>query len=278
MSLQDQISRLKALTASASSSKTSKKSPAAWTPNPITSKSKTNAQTELKQTTNSGSTQLEKRKREPEVVVFDQPSTKKTFDVINKRDKRAFMSSDVSKMQPKATKPGDLKQTQEDIEQDREDDRLDRELMDLLNSSDLVDSLAASQLEGKERRDHVKQKLLDLGAKKEKIKTPAPISVGLKKAKEKTALKRLQQAKDMGLYHSSLRTQIMGADAPAKPKAKKTGELKASIGSFRNGVLTVPKSYIAEVEKSRAKPSSRGGRGGGTRGRGGRGGGRGGKR
>ncbi|KAI8851244.1 hypothetical protein BC829DRAFT_129582 [Chytridium lagenaria] len=124
----------------------------------------------------------------------------------------------------------------------REDDKNDKELMDLLKSSRLLEDFAASELTGKDRREYLEKKITEIGGKDlKKQKAAPPIRVGIIKAEKGRAQKRLQMAKDMGLYHSSLRSQILNGDE--KPVQKKkvnkrsNRELTGSTGTFSGGVL-----------------------------------------
>ncbi|KAI9364481.1 hypothetical protein DFJ73DRAFT_809653 [Zopfochytrium polystomum] len=54
--------------------------------------------------------------------------------------------------------------TAEEEKQDREDDAHDKELMDLLKTSRLIEELTTAELSGKSRRKHLSWKLLELGA------------------------------------------------------------------------------------------------------------------
>jgi hypothetical protein len=133
----------------------------------------------------------------------------------------------------------------------------------------------------------MEHKLVELGAKpSKKPKAPFPMRLGMIKAEEKRSQKRLQTAKDMGLYHSSLRNQILAGGDKAKvdEKKKKTGgggkrgdlkEVNGFVGRFSDGVLHVPKALIAP--KKEAGPR-RGGGGGLRKGGGGGSGGKKGKK
>ncbi|KAJ3118662.1 ER degradation-enhancing alpha-mannosidase-like protein 2 [Phlyctochytrium bullatum] len=210
-----------------------------------------------------GKKSTKEKPAEAEVVVFSEKANDPfEIDTYNfASQKRAFMSSDVSKIfdaKPKAER----KLTTEEEEQEKKDDENDRELMALLKSSRLLEEVAADQMFGKDRRDFFNRKLVELGADDHrKHKAPPPIRVGILKAEKERAQKRLQTAKDMGIYHKSLRTQIMnGSELPIKKKEKKkkkVQELKGSVGRYSDGVLKVPKSVIKSVDRGPSKGPSR---------------------
>nr|KAJ3421809.1 hypothetical protein HK105_002228 [Polyrhizophydium stewartii] len=76
--------------------------------------------------------------------------------------------------------------------------------------------------------------------------------LGMRKKAEERARKKLQEAKDMGMYHSSLRTQIMGSDfvqKSDKDRRKKRSDVGiiGSIGRIKDGVMHVSKKHIDSV-------------------------------
>ncbi|KAI8619589.1 hypothetical protein BC830DRAFT_1103582 [Chytriomyces sp. MP71] len=207
------------------------------------------------------------------VVGFDPTVGKREARAGGARERRAFMTSDVSKLtaEPKPKAPV----TEEEEKQEKEDDANDRDLMDLLKSSRLLEDFAASELTGKDRRKHLEQKLIDLGAKKlSNPKAPFPMRLGMQRAQEERQEKRVKTAKEMGLYHSSLRTQIMAgndkemAKKLAAGKKKKSGvkkgevrEIDAGVGRFKDGTLHIGKKADQVVAKMGGGVSKKGVRG-----------------
>ncbi|KAI8832270.1 hypothetical protein BJ741DRAFT_614873 [Chytriomyces cf. hyalinus JEL632] len=204
------------------------------------------------------------------VVVFNDANVgKRDPSLGGAREWRTFMASDVSKLtaEPKPKAP----MSAEDEELEKKDDENDRELMDLIRSSKLIEDFTASELTGRERRSYLEKKMIDLGAKKApNAKAPFPMRLGMIRAEGERAAKRVQTAKDMGLYHSSLKTQILAGDDKEKAMklskkgsggSKKGGDLKAldgGVGRFRNGTLHIGKGAADVVSQM----------GGGKKGRG----------
>ncbi|KAI8829913.1 hypothetical protein BJ741DRAFT_370299 [Chytriomyces cf. hyalinus JEL632] len=204
------------------------------------------------------------------VVVFNDANVgKRDPSLGGAREWRTFMASDVSKLtaEPKPKPP----MSAEDEELEKKDDENDRELMDLIRSSKLIEDFTASELTGRERRSYLEKKMIDLGAKKApNAKAPFPMRLGMIRAEGERAAKRVQTAKDMGLYHSSLKTQILAGDDKEKAMklskkgsggSKKGGDLKAldgGVGRFRNGTLHIGKGAADVVSQM----------GGGKKGRG----------
>ncbi|KAJ3106000.1 hypothetical protein HDU97_007184 [Phlyctochytrium planicorne] len=209
-----------------------------------------------------------KKAKEPEVVVFSETKLDR-LDMPDAREKRAFLSSDINKLVNDGTKTKPYTSlSKEEEEQDKSDDKNDRELMQLLKSSRLLEDIAISENDGKDRRAFLERKMIELGAKdlKKHQKAPPPIRTGIIKAEKVRAQKRLQTAKEMGLYHSSLRTQIMNGDnlpPESKKKKKNVRELTGSTGTFSGGVLHVPKSVIAETNRAGSAGRMRKGKSGG---------------
>ncbi|KAJ3021410.1 UNVERIFIED_CONTAM: hypothetical protein HDU68_009634 [Siphonaria sp. JEL0065] len=195
------------------------------------------------------------------VIVNNENAGRRDPTIGGAREWRSFMTSDVTKMltEPKPKPP----QTKEEEEQDKQDDANDRELMDLLQTSKLIEDFNASELFGKDRRKYMENKLLELGAKKgPNQKMPFPDRLKMIKAEEKRMEARLKTAKETGMYHASMRTHIMaGGDKEKalklaakanKGNGSKRGEPKAldgGVGHFRNGTLHVGKAAVNAVSK-----------------------------
>ncbi|KAI8921971.1 hypothetical protein DFJ77DRAFT_5767 [Powellomyces hirtus] len=224
----------------------------------------------------------------PQVVVFQDATRNPTTPVGTSYERRSFMSSDIKKL---AVGPdGGKKLSKKEATQEVQDQQHDRDLAELIRASKLVEQYTAAQLTGNDRRKYMASKVAELGGHVPKTKTPRAIQMGMDVKERERGAKRLQDAKDLGIYHSSLKTQIMGAQGQKDLEAK-TSRIKERVkhrsrgidggfGSFKNGTLHIGKEDFARVEKmdKGRGGGGRGGRGGGGgRGRGrGRGGGRGG--
>ncbi|KAJ3198961.1 hypothetical protein HDU82_000833 [Entophlyctis luteolus] len=165
------------------------------------------------------------------------------------REWRAFMASDVSKMNPKPSKV-ESSRTKEEREQDKDDDAKDKELMDLLHDE---------QLFGKDRRKRFEEKLFDLGAKKPSApKVPFPMRLASIDTKKRRATARLAAAKETGDFHGSLKTSIKaGGDkelakqlaAKSKTRKRRTRDIDEGNGRFKDGTLHINKNAAAAVAK-----------------------------
>ncbi|RKO91951.1 hypothetical protein BDK51DRAFT_25749 [Blyttiomyces helicus] len=194
----------------------------------------------------------------PKVVVFNDTSVRKEGRG-SKIEWKSFMSSNINKISTVAATSKGI--SKEDAAQDAEDDQHDRDLMDLLKATKLVEQFTASELTGKDRIKYQQQKLIELGGMPGKAaKAPLPIRLGMSKKGNERAVKRLQEAKDMGMYHSSLKTQILGdvakKQAAQKAKRRKDGGGKGidgGFGVFKDGTLHVAKRDIEAVGKGPKK-------------------------
>ncbi|OUM70233.1 hypothetical protein PIROE2DRAFT_1644, partial [Piromyces sp. E2] len=101
--------------------------------------------------------------KQPEVVVFNDTSVRGSGK-NSKHDWKQFMSSKVSDINGKK-KVVQQKRTQEEIDQDKEDDMNDQELMNILEATKLVENYAAQELTGEDLRRYKKRKLVELGIK-----------------------------------------------------------------------------------------------------------------
>ncbi|KAJ3245074.1 hypothetical protein HK104_007989, partial [Borealophlyctis nickersoniae] len=188
----------------------------------------------------------------PSVVVFNDTSVGRQEAPRSKADWKAFMSSEIKKVSGEVKR---RKITREEAQQDAEDDQHDRELMDLLKTTKLVEQYTSSELTGADRRKYLEKKVVELGGMPEKRKAPLPMRIGMAKKEQERAAKRVQEAKDMGLYHSSLKTQILGSTGRAalddkvskKRQARTNRGIDGGFGTFKNGTLFVGQKDIAAV-------------------------------
>ncbi|KAJ3082634.1 hypothetical protein HK102_001543, partial [Quaeritorhiza haematococci] len=194
---------------------------------------------------------------EPEVVVFSETGTSSSSSSKkSKADWSAFMSSDINKVAGDERAAKRRKMTAAEKKQEQEDDENDRELMDLLKTSQLIEKYTAEDLTGKERRKYYQQKLIELGGKPAKRpKTSLPIYMGMQKKAKERAEKKLQEAKDSGMYDKSLKHLFQPSDiikSQQQPDKKRNRGLKTSIGKFKDGVLHISQRDIDAVAKAKS--------------------------
>ena len=109
--------------------------------------------------------------------------------------------------------------------------------------------------------------LVSVSADSLKLKTgqmPAIIKAGVEKKAQKVLAKKLQEAKDLGIYHPTMKKQFVDEKTKLKlegekKNAKKGRGLKGSIGKYKNGILHIDKKDIeAASQKSKAGGSFHG--------------------
>ncbi|OZJ01409.1 hypothetical protein BZG36_05659, partial [Bifiguratus adelaidae] len=90
------------------------------------------------------------------------------------------------------------------------------------------------------------------GAKAGKgVKVPTAISLGMKAQERERAAAALEEAKNLGNYHRSIKHQFA---VPGKQTESKSLRRDRGSGKFKGGMLTLSKSDISRVERQGKKP------------------------
>ncbi|KAJ1719118.1 hypothetical protein LPJ53_006057 [Coemansia erecta] len=205
-----------------------------------------------------------RKKRTPEVVVFDGSSLSATSQ-RPKFEFKNFMSSKISKIDAKPAE----QQSKADKKEDEESRQHDRELKELLEGRVMIEKLHESQLYGKDRHAHNTQKLARLGMKvKTKDNLPVNQYISTQRNREKKAAGMLQDAKDRGILNATLKREIemkhlkkpgssSGGNGGGKGGARgrpahRSGDRgpKIGTGKFKDGILHISKSHIDRVNNS----------------------------
>ncbi|KAG0248502.1 hypothetical protein BG011_010212 [Mortierella polycephala] len=210
----------------------------------------------------------------PEVVVFDASKMDRKGTSSSSGGTefsfKKFMSSKISKLD-EAPPPTENPLTADEKAEELENRRNDTELHSLIKASRLLEQYSAEQLDGVDRRRHQRDQLISLGIqKKEKIKVPLQIGFGMMAKQRERDIKELEEAKNNGTYHKSIKHTFAAAGGKKKEKSRSDRGLKTSMGRFKNGVLTLTGKEIKSVQregvrkkKSPGKKSGGGGGGGG---------------
>ncbi|KAG0074742.1 hypothetical protein BGZ93_001516 [Podila epicladia] len=179
---------------------------------------------------------------------------------------KKFMSSKISKLD-EAPAPMENPLTAEEKAEELENKRNDAELHSLIKASRLLEQYNADQLDGAERRRHQRDQLVNLGIQtKEKIKVPFQISIGMMAKQRERDIKELEEAKNNGTYHKSIKHTFAAAGGKKKEKSRSDRGLKSSMGRFKNGTLILTEKEIKSVQREGVKkktPKKKGGGGGG---------------
>ena len=146
-----------------------------------------------------------------------------------------------------------------ELEQDAEDDQNDKELMDILKTTKLINDYTSADLVGKERRTYLQQRMVELGAKDafKPAKVSLPMHIGMKKKALERVDKQIQKAKDFGTYKQSMKKDLSkkevaltrgAAAASSGGKRQLDKGIVGSVGRIRHGVMKVSKKVIESVE------------------------------
>jgi hypothetical protein len=163
---------------------------------------------------------------------------------------KEFMSSKIT-IKQKSTKK------QDEIKQDKEDDMHDKELEDILKTTELVTRYTNAELTGKDRHEYIKSKLKELGGSEKPLKVSLPIHLGMKKKATGRVEKKVQELKNIGIYTKSLHREVNASEKSLnkgkqrKPNDKKEKGLVGSAGYISAGIMKVPKQLIDQVNKSK---------------------------
>lgn len=191
---------------------------------------------------------------QPEVVVFNDTGVRSNVKK-SKQDWKQFMSSKVSDINGKK-KPAQ-KLTKAEIDQDKEDDMNDQELMNILETTKLVENYAAQELTGEEMRKYKKRKLVELGIKESKgPKAPFKQRLIMQQSAIHRKTKELEEAKNIGLYDPLIKNKWK---LPTKSKDNnRLRGINGHIGTYKNGILTLSKEQISNANKMESSSKSYG--------------------
>ncbi|KAF9975781.1 hypothetical protein BGZ73_000452 [Actinomortierella ambigua] len=210
----------------------------------------------------------------PQVVVFDGSTidrkgvSKTSASAAGGTDFhfKSFMSSKISKLD-EAPLPMKDPLTDKEKEEELQNKKHDAELHSLIMDSRILEQYNAEQLTGADRRRHQKEQLVRLGIQtKEKIKVPFQVGLGMRNKQRERDSKALQEAKDNGTYHRSIKHLFAASGGKKKEKPRSERGLKSSLGKFKGGVLTISQKEIKAVQRESSKKSSSG-KGKGKKGR-----------
>ncbi|KAG2197909.1 hypothetical protein INT46_003216 [Mucor plumbeus] len=204
----------------------------------------------------------------PNVVVFDGSVLQKKPSLEDKASKKRFLDSRISTVDPLDVVEQKNKPTVKDIEEETENQKHDVELKQLLATSNLLEELEREEMTSKERRKNTMKKLEGLGVKSSPgEKMPLSVKLSLDESRKQKGIKKLQEAKDMGIYDKSLKHLYV------KTKEKKRDRdpgITNGIGRMKGATLTINKSDIERIKRQGSKKKSFGGKKSGGGGGGGK--------
>ncbi|CAG8569259.1 10_t:CDS:2 [Funneliformis caledonium] len=196
-------------------------------------------------------------KKEPDVIVFNDSCLKKASKGgSNIIEWKSFMISKMNEKSQISSAPKVIKE----LEEERINKKNDKELEELLKTTKLLEKYTAEQLTGKDRRKYNERKMFELGAKPKKgMKIPTPISLGIQSKRQERDQQELEEAKNLGLYHQSIKHKW--ASSSSKPPQVRDKGIGMGIGKVKNGMLMLSSKDIKRVQNSASdrKSSNRGG-------------------
>jgi hypothetical protein len=123
--------------------------------------------------------------------------------------------------------------------------------------------LEMEEMTGKERRKHNMNKLESLGVKKSKPEQrPIAIRLGMEKKQKERDEKKLQHAKNIGMYDKSMKHLYAAASKPKERKRRDKG-IGSGIGKMKGSTLVLSKTEIKRIERQDVKPKAGKRKGGG---------------
>ncbi|GLB33721.1 hypothetical protein LshimejAT787_0106050 [Lyophyllum shimeji] len=219
------------------------------------------------------------------VVVFQDVSFQsKKAEIGLKAQMKAFMSSKVSKLRQDDHAVPAKEKTEAEEEDERTNAQNDALLHRLVHTQLLSGSLNQDlDMTPAQRRKALAGRVLELSGaaklgngeksvrEKERNKASKRVREGLIDKQKERARKELEEAKELGNYHPTLKK--LYEDSTGTPPRKRERGLKMGVGTFRGGYLRLSREDISMVEgggqgTGRGRGSSRGSSGVGGRSRG----------
>ncbi|RIA96507.1 hypothetical protein C1645_754916 [Glomus cerebriforme] len=189
-------------------------------------------------------------KKEPEVIVFNDRSFSKCLNKSSSNviEWKSFMSHKISKVNEKPQMSLSKNVTaEEEINK-----KNDKELEELLKTTKLLEKYTTEQLTGKDRRKYNEQKMFELGAKPKKgMKIPTPISLEIQSKRKEREQKNLEEAKNLGLYHQSIKHKWAASSSSSKSQQTRDKGIGMGIGKVKNGMLILSSKEIKHVQNNR---------------------------
>ncbi|KAI8885348.1 hypothetical protein K501DRAFT_215748 [Backusella circina FSU 941] len=197
----------------------------------------------------------------PQVTVFDGSALHKKPTLEDKASKKQFLSSRISSgEEPINVNTNKQKPTAKDAEEEMENAKKDVELKQLLATSHLLEELERDEMTSRERRRHTMNKLETLGVKATPAdKMPLALKLKVNQARQTESEKKLQDAKDLGIYDKSLKHLYVKKQV--KKRDRNPG-ITNGVGRLKGATLTLNSKEIDRIKKQNTKPkfNAKGGR------------------
>ncbi|EJT97612.1 hypothetical protein DACRYDRAFT_24990 [Dacryopinax primogenitus] len=212
------------------------------------------------------------RPKTPVVVDFSH-SRRPLSSAGQARSDKTFMSSKISKMKEDVSQRGDATAGQnEDDEQQLSDLRNDAELHRIIHTQLLSGSLdPMMDLKPSQKKKAMAGRVLEvagkvkLGAgetdvrKEEHNKASKHIREGIRKKQKERAAQDLEEAKQLGNYHPTIKRLFAASSQPSAPNKRARG-IGSGVGKFVGGTLKLSHAEIASVQGVPSKTKGRPGK------------------
>ncbi|KAJ7068187.1 hypothetical protein C8F01DRAFT_597037 [Mycena amicta] len=210
----------------------------------------------------------------PSVVVFASSNTPKSSQGFSAAQKKAFLSSKVSKLRDESFSQAVPTSVTADDAEERTNAQNDALLHRLVHTKLLSGSLNEElDLTPAQRKKALAGRVMELagGAKLgkgekrvregERNKASKQVREGLLRKQKERQVQQLDEAKNVGNYHPSIKKLFEDTSASNAPRKHRERGLKMGVGRFSGGMLKLGKDDISRLQANAF---------GGSRGRGGR--------
>ncbi|KAL5508145.1 hypothetical protein ACEPAH_5763 [Sanghuangporus vaninii] len=208
------------------------------------------------------------QRKQPEVVVFS-GGTQSTGTKMSRSQAKSFMSPKVSKLRQEVNEVetneyGDGDSEREEERTNVQNDKLLHKLVhtQLLSGSlnhelDLTPAQRRKALDGRVMEIAGNAKLGKGESKvrqEERKKAAKKVRMGLERKVEERRRKAVEEAKDLGNYHRSIKHLFEADEKKRSDRRKRERGLKLGVGKFSGGVLKLSRDDIASV-RGNARPT-----------------------
>ncbi|OCB87501.1 hypothetical protein A7U60_g5406 [Sanghuangporus baumii] len=217
------------------------------------------------------------QRKQPEVVVFS-GGTQSTGTKMSKYQAKSFMSSKVSKLRQEVNEAGTNENGDDDseLEEERTNVQNDKLLHKLVHTQLLSGSLNHElDLTPAQRRKALDGRVMEIAGnaklgkgesivrQEERKKAAKKVRMGLERKVDERRRKAVEEAKDLGNYHRSIKHLFEADEKKRSDRRKRERGLKLGVGKFSGGVLKLSRDDIASV-RGNARPTR--GKGAGRKG------------
>ncbi|KAJ7228746.1 hypothetical protein GGX14DRAFT_487396, partial [Mycena pura] len=207
------------------------------------------------------------------VVVFSEMGPKsRDSDLSSMAQKKTFMSSKVSKLRDDSGVQNSSTVDNKEEEEERTNAQNDALLHRLIHTKLLSGSLSADlNLTSAQRKKALAGRVLELAGQAklgkgeirvregERNKASRQVREGLLKKQKERQRQQLEEAKNLGNYHPTIKNLFESTGTSSGPKKHRDRGLKMGVGKFSRGSLKLSKEEINRVRDGPQRGSGRGG-------------------